>query len=134
MSTSGLWKFLMREKVLKLKYPEYSYKVDVIITDDIITSRNDRSDIIGSTYKDNEPLGLFAYDNTKEFEPKGFIFLPPESSIDTISHEVVHMIKRIFDRIGSCLDDSSEEIFAYNVGYASGKIHKFIKKHKKEFD
>jgi hypothetical protein len=48
------------------------------------------------------------------------------SFYSTMSHEIFHVVVGIFDRIGATLDDSSEESYAYLIGYITKEILKNV--------
>jgi hypothetical protein len=59
----------------------------------------------------------------------GYLVLPLDPDEGTIAHESLHAIEELFRWAGARRD---EETFAYHLDYLVGRIHKFIKKGKKQ--
>lgn len=62
--------------------------------------------------------------------PSIYLFISEDVTPYILAHETVHIIKAIFDYIGSTLEDSSEEFFAYYSGYT---LEELVKACKEEF-
>jgi hypothetical protein len=107
-----------KEKINTIRFPMYGYEIIVVITSDILHSRNKRQDEIGGPLKDNrQPLGLHSYN--PEYSTS-FIFLNPNTTIGTIVHEANHAVYRMFRWIGAV--DVDEEIISYTLGYIVEEI------------
>ena len=63
-------------------------------------------------------------------DPDGMInlIITPTANINTICHESFHIANTILTKAGLTLSDSSEEAYAYLIGWVSDKINKVIKK------
>lgn len=122
----------MKEFTGIIKLPVYGYVITVIITEDIDNSRISRNQEIGEFYQESEnvTLGLHSY---VEKHLESYIFINPDSTTQTIVHECFHCTAAIMSSIGSCLDSSSEEVYAYTLGYLTAKVEKFLKNSKKKF-
>lgn len=103
----------IKEKNSIIYFPMYGYKINVVITSDILYSRNKRHVEIGEIFKDkHSPLGLHSY------HPEygvSFLFLNPDTGIGTVAHECNHAVYRMFRWIGA--EDVDEEIVSYTLGY-----------------
>jgi len=119
----------VKENVNKLYFPMYDYQVDIIITDSIKKSRSNRNVEIGEKFDARGCLGLHT---SIEEEMKSYIFLKPNSSAGTIAHECFHCTSAIMTTIGTCMDDSSEEVYAYTLTYLVDIVTNQIKQIKKE--
>lgn len=53
-----------------------------------------------------------------------YLFINSDITPYILAHESVHIVKGIFDYIGSTLEDSSEEFFAYYLGYTFEELIK----------
>lgn len=62
--------------------------------------------------------------------PSIYLFINEDITPYLLAHESVHIVKAIFDYIGSVFDDSSEEFFAYYLGYT---LEELVKACKEEF-
>lgn len=54
------------------------------------------------------------------------LVIRPDATINTICHESFHIMVNIMDDIGMTLSDSSEEAYAYLIGWISEKISETI--------
>ncbi len=46
----------------------------------------------------------------------------------SLAHEIFHAVKWLFDFLGIYLDDNSEEVWAYQVGYITEQIYEGLKR------
>jgi hypothetical protein len=115
----------------KIKLDVFKCNVHLIITDD------------PNKYLDDRGLRMYCCDSPDEDMTKdcgGFVFqkdkadyyavFPPtiDERYDTVCHESVHLIGRIFRDRGQLADYGNDELFAYFVGWIAGEIAGFIKK------
>jgi len=56
-----------------------------------------------------------------------YLFIDSGVTPFILAHECVHIVKGIFDYIGSSLEDSSEEFFAYYLGYTFEELIRVCK-------
>ena len=61
-------------------------------------------------------------------ETEAYMFLSKGVSSGVIAHESFHMVARLNDSIGGYLDSSSEENWAYMIGYIVDQVNGEIKK------
>jgi len=109
----------VKEKTNTVYFPMYIYKVEIIITADILHSRNKRNEEIGGPFKDEtSPAGLHSYNPDCS---GAFIFLNPDTSMGTLAHECNHAIYRMFRWIEA--QDVDEEIMSYTLGYLVQQVH-----------
>jgi hypothetical protein len=57
------------------------------------------------------------------------IILRREPSCEAIAHEVMHTADDLLSTCGIHLCSGTEEVYAYTVGYISGRIHRYIHRH-----
>lgn len=111
-----------KEKTHTIYFPMYGYKINIVITSDILYSRNKRQDEIGEPFNNkHQPLGLHSYHNEYGIS---FIFLNPNSGAGTTAHECNHAVYRMFRWIGAV--DVDEEIISYTLGYIVQEIDNFV--------
>lgn len=104
-----------KERVALIKLPTYYYRVHVVVTTDVILSRNRRWKTIGS--KDfGGSAGAMHVSNSDM--GTSWIFLKDPSGPGTIAHECWHCIYQIMRYIGA---DIENEVVAYNLGYLVDK-------------
>ena len=101
----------MKESITELKIPMFVHKVFIVLTTDIIKSRNKFNNELDGPYYDDgcPPKGLCASN------PKNlcvYIFLPPKLDTELIAHESFHAICAIYSTLGSTLNEGSEELYA----------------------
>lgn len=68
---------------------------------------------------------------TKRYTKKGtkfIVFFKPEFSMNTLSHEVTHLVNSIFEYHHIKLDDSNDEPQAYLTGWITEEVCKVLKK------
>lgn len=112
------------EEELLISIDMYKYDVTVVISNNILASRYRRNKLFEkATTVDEEPLGLFCEVN--DFE--GYIFIRPNSGYPTIAHECFHAVFAMLNNIGTTLDESSEECYAYALSYLMEQIEERLK-------
>lgn len=57
-----------------------------------------------------------------------FLFLTDDFKLDTLVHECVHVVSRIFNRIGSEFTEDTEEFFAYLMDFMFREIYTLVTK------
>lgn len=57
------------------------------------------------------------------------IILRREPSAEAIAHEVMHTADDLLSSCGIHLCTGTEEVYAYTVGYISGRIYRYIARH-----
>lgn len=55
-----------------------------------------------------------------------FAMLQPDASADTVAHESVHIVNKIFNDRGIRLDSHNDEPQAYLTGWVAGKINEAL--------
>jgi hypothetical protein len=109
------------ERIGKVEFTIFDYFVQIVVTDDIVKSRNKRAPMLGSTYTEiGTTKGLHSYNDGLS---NAYLFLNPDTDAGTIAHECFHAIHRMFKRIGAEIE---EEITAYYLGYLVLEVTKFI--------
>lgn len=112
----------VKEKTNTIYFPMFNYKVEIIITPDILHSRRKRNEEIGEPFKDEtSPAGLHSYNPDRN---TSFIFLNLDTSMGTLTHECNHAIYRMFRWIGA--QDVDEEIMSYTLGYLVQQVCDFL--------
>lgn len=117
----------MRELSRVITYPEYSYKIHLIITDDIVVSRVKRNKAVNHEFDFSDgsiPAGLHSHGSGRE----AFILINinHDRSEHTIAHESTHAVIRLARQIDLELCEGSEEFYCYNIGYLSEELHKLL--------
>ena len=56
------------------------------------------------------------------------LIFPENTSYQTITHESVHCINKIFEARGVNPDFDNDELYAYHVGWLAGEVAEFIGK------
>lgn len=116
----------MKERIGKVEFIVFDYLVQIVVTDDIVQSRNNRSHMIGHRLKEKGvTLGLHSYN---EEHSNCYLFFTENADANVIAHECFHAIHRMFEWIEAKIE---EEITAYHLGYLIGEVTKFVKKSKK---
>ena len=114
----------IKEKINKVYFPVFEYTVEVVITEDIISSRISRENIYGVYDNDGiQPKALHSYNINKN---KCSVFYNKSTSISSIVHECVHAIDMMFVFIGASEIDT--EIRAYYMAYLVDEICNMLNK------
>lgn len=58
------------------------------------------------------------------------VFFEETPSINSIVHEIVHAVNKVFCHIGQEADEHNDEVAAYLAGWMAGEVEKFLKKSK----
>lgn len=113
----------LKEKVRLVNFPVYSYRINIVISNDIIGSRSKRSKELGSEYSasldDKYVTGMHSY---RDGEFESFIFMKLPLIPDTVAHECFHAVSRMFKSKGEFTP--GEEVMAYTLGYLVGEVYK----------
>jgi hypothetical protein len=109
----------------KVKIPIYDRGLRITVTKDI-----------------NKGLKQIGFDDLEDDvvegtvieDPTGIIhvFIEPKANINVICHEAFHVTKNVLDTAGLTLTESSEEAYAYLIGWVAEKIQKEICKNKRK--
>lgn len=121
----------MKEARMELYLPVYNYLIKVVVSEDIVLSRIAMDSIFGEKYTLGPAMGIHS---TIEESSTSYIFLPPTADVNTIVHECFHCVVAVMSAIGSFLDESSEEVYAYTLGYITEKVSEHVKRSKKQFN
>jgi len=110
------------ERILKIELPVFDYTITVVVTDDIIKSRNDRAKEIGGEIglKNINIMALHACHNDKA---ESYLFFYEGASVNTITHECFHSIFRLTEWINAEIE---QENFAFHIGYLAQKVFDFM--------
>jgi len=117
------------KKILKIDLYG-GYILNIIVTNNIIKSISKYSNKIN--YTDNiDPIidGIHACHNNKSY--KSYLFITPNGTLSTVSHEAFHATLKIMEYIGAELNEGSEESYAYLLGYIIDNILQTINKYNK---
>ena len=132
---------MYKEKFLNI--PIYDRKLLIIFTNDEkklakrlnFKSEEEIASMLGCVYKLALPTPL-----SKEFLLKTIVLHLnfERHMIDfvdegTIAHEAVHVALAVFEAISTDMDSSSEEPYAYLVGWIVNEVYKFMKESKVNF-
>lgn len=104
----------------KIKVPIYELPIIIHVTNDVsgvseeIDGQSDDSLIENEASVVIDKLGITN------------LVIRPDATINTICHESFHIMVNIMDDIGMTLSDSSEEAYAYLIGWISEKINEVI--------
>jgi hypothetical protein len=102
---------------MELKIPIYNQPYHIILTNDI-WEYHERNEIQGIKEEVEKYAGLFL----KVDGNLQILFRDDYYSIGCITHEAFHLTNYIMKQIGSRLDDSSEEFFAYLLTYITEQV------------
>lgn len=100
---------------MTIKFPNYSYHVKVIITDNIPKAYY-RIFKESYNYEHEEIGGLHMEDDSGT----SYIFLPKEYDAGVVAHECYHAVMALFRWIG--VEKYDEELIAYHLQYLVSKI------------
>lgn len=103
----------------------------------IISDKKDWDNALDLVNKyNNSPQEFFEYNQVRAFcattDKNGInhfwmVFKPVKLSMDTISHEIVHVVNAIYVSRGISLDAENDEPQAYFTGWVTGITTKFLK-------
>ena len=111
----------MKERVGKVEFTIFDYLVQIVVTKNIVKSRNNRSHLLGSTYHEQgKTVGLHSCNDDRA---NAYLFLTPNTTADIVAHECYHAISRMFKWIDA---KHEEEITAYYLGDLVGEVTKFL--------
>lgn len=112
-------KFVMKSKRFKLDV--YGYIVRVVLSNDVEEARIQWSGTCGNNYeRDGITRGIcWNADNIA----LSVVFLPFESDIGYVVHELFHVVWRVMSYIGA---QHENEIMAYTLGYLTREVCRFI--------
>src|SRR5688572_7708626 len=102
----------------KIIIPIYDYGVTVVVTTDVMKSREARNFEIGHPCE-GTAVALHSYCLDK---PDSWIFLQKGADSGVIAHECYHCVSRLFRWIGTKKVD--EEIFAYTLHWLINQVGK----------
>jgi hypothetical protein len=109
------------ERIGKVEFQVFDYLVQIVITNDIIRSRNSRSHMIGNDYTGTVHVGgLHSYNDSRK---DSYLFVNPDADANTIAHECFHAVHRMFEYLGAEIE---EEITAYYLGFLVGEVTKLV--------
>ena len=109
-----------KEKIHKIEFPMYEYKVHIVYTSNIQHSRDLRNDVLdGAVELSHYVDGLHSTSDRDLFT--SYIFFTPKSSYGVITHEAYHVVCRMFKTIEA---EHEEELFAYHLGYITDECVK----------
>jgi hypothetical protein len=108
-------------KKTRVTIPIYDRTLNIIITEDI----NYGLESIGIDVNEGDEIEASVIE-----DPDGKInlIINPKANINTICHESFHIANTILKEAGLTLSDSSEEAYAYLVGWVGDKINTAINK------
>ena len=89
-----------------ITFPVFGYIVHCIYTDDINSSREKHTDILGACEEILSPSVDGMHDSNKLYAD-GYIFFTPDSTIGTIAHECFHALWRMFKFYGAKLENET---------------------------
>lgn len=115
----------MKERTNTIYFPVFGYKVHIVVTDDILKSRNKRKAAFGDLLEQKDVKhsgGIFSFNIDK---PESYIFLLPTVNVEVISHEVLHCVHQLMIWIEAGME---EEVYAYHIGYISQKCFDLVNK------
>lgn len=113
----------MKERVGKIEFTIFDYNISIVVTDDIVKSRNNRSHLLGSLYHDHG--GTKGLHSCNEDISGAYLFFNRDTTHEIIAHESFHAVYRMFKWIGAEIE---EELMAYYLGYTVQQVTDFIYK------
>lgn len=104
--------FIYRESELEIKkyFKKINKDIDVSFIDDVVTKSS----------------GFCYFSESKEGSNLFIVFLEEKAKSGTVAHEVFHGVTRIFRERGIPLKPSSEEAYAYYLGWLLDYAFSFI--------
>ena len=115
-----------RYNVITLSGSTFDLDVKVLITDDIDFAVKYVKENLDSTVK-SEDFDARAVTFGTIDGKSPIIWLPHETTVDVINHELLHATVSIMNWAGVPLTDSTEEVYAYELQYLSNQFYKQIK-------
>lgn len=106
----------------RIKLEPLNWWLDIIYTNDIRKAREKRKKTLG---KLKGKLSKTIDGLCTSHKGRLAVFIMPQSSLGTISHEAYHAVCSVFEAIG--VRDYDEELTAYHLGYIVDEIYNFIK-------
>lgn len=94
------------------------YNVRLVFAKDLFKSAKDR---IGSTPSENADAFVYHVNDRGH----SYIFLKPDSTESTVSHECWHIVHRVFKYCG--VAEMDDEVVAYHLDYLVEKVYEFKK-------
>jgi len=116
-----------KEEINIINFPVQQYELHIIVTNNIRKSRNKRKKLFGGKL-DGNAKGLFSKSN----DFSGYIFIEPNASVNTISHESFHAVDHLMSAIDTSLTKDTNECYAYSLGYIVEKVYNFKNKIKND--
>jgi len=117
----------MKNKVkqVKLNIPIYDRTLIIIVTDNIEKS-------VLKCCPDDAEVTDYMLDGTLVHDEKGtmILIIPPDANINSICHEAFHIAIEVLGDAGLELTDSSDEAYAYLIGWLAEEIEKILIKTK----
>lgn len=114
----------------RIKIDLYNYLVEVVITSDLEKAKEFVSKRLNDPYIQVEDFHAAG----KVFKKKRYApimwlpFTPVDNvSLSVVSHEIFHLVHYLMSHVGMDLDDSSEEAYAYVMGYITKQFWKNVK-------
>jgi hypothetical protein len=110
-----------KEKIIKSDV--FKCDLHIIVTEDANDSIDSRNLRIYADFAPGEDVmkdtdGFVFRSEISDY----YVILPPNVGFDTIAHESVHIIGRVFRDRDARADYNNDELFAYHVGWIAGII------------
>lgn len=107
----------------KIKSQVFDCNIHVVVADDP-SEYMIKKGIPLESLKNAEALTVWDLDDPTNYH----VIFPNETSYETIAHESVHCINKMFHARKVKPDFKNDEIYAYHVGWLAGEIADFISK------
>lgn len=115
-----------RYNVITLAGSTFDLDVKVLITDDTSFALRYVRENLDSTAKSSD-FDARAVTFTTIDGKSPIIWLPHETTVDIVNHELLHATVNIMNWAGVPLTDTTEEVYAYELQYLSNQFYKQIK-------
>lgn len=107
----------------KIKSQVFDCNIHVVVADDP-SEYMIKKGIPVESLKNAEAITAWDLDDPTNYH----VIFPNETSYETIAHESVHCINKVFLARDVRPDFNNDEIYAYHVGWLAGEIAHFISK------
>lgn len=118
--------FFTKYQVITLKGTTFDMDVTVLITDDTAFAVKYVKENLDSSAKPEHFNARAVTFVTVDGKPP-IIWLPHNTPIEVVNHELLHATIDIMNWAGVPLTDSTEEVYAYELQYLSNEFYKQIK-------
>lgn len=110
-----------------LQIPIYNVWIQVVLVDDIWDYYQATNTLGLKEEIDNyRAVTINSFNNPNKQHGYYMVFRTEDYSVGNIAHESLHIVANILDRIDTPLNKSTEEIYAYLLGYLVEQISEIL--------